>query len=146
MVCLGNICRSPLAEAVLKSKVDPTKVTVDSAGTSNYHVGEAPDKRAVSTGKRYNLDLSEQRGRQFQVTDFDDYDRIFVMDKSNYRDVIALARDENDKNKVSLILDHLFPNQQKDVPDPYFGEGEERFPEVYELLDQACERIAEELS
>lgn len=146
MVCLGNICRSPLAEAILKSKVDTTKVTVDSAGTSDYHIGEAPDKRSISTGKQYNLDLSEQRGRQFQVSDFDDFDRIFVMDKSNYRNVMLLARDENDRNKVSLILEQVYPNQEKDVPDPYFGEGEERFPEVYELLDQACEQIAKELS
>ena len=145
MVCLGNICRSPLAEAILKSKVDPAKVEVDSAGTSNYHVGDLPDERSLNTGKRYSLDLSKQRGRQFTISDFDKFDHIFVMDHYNYQDVISLARNEKDKEKVSFILDSLAPNEQKDVPDPYFGEGEEGFLHVYQLLDEACEKIAKKL-
>lgn len=145
MVCLGNICRSPLAEAILKSKVDPAKVEVDSAGTSNYHVGDLPDERSLNTGKRYSLDLSKQRGRQFIISDFDKFDHIFVMDHYNYQDVISLARNEKDKEKVSFILDSLAPNEQKDVPDPYFGEGEEGFLHVYQLLDEACEQIAKKL-
>lgn len=146
MVCLGNICRSPLAEAILKSKVDPKKVFVDSAGTSNYHIGDSPDQRAINTGKRYNLDLSQQRARQFKVQDFDEFDAIFVMDHSNYQDVISLARNEKDKEKVSLILEKIYPNKQLEVPDPFFGKGEENFPAVYDLLDEACQQIARELS
>lgn len=146
MVCLGNICRSPLAESILRSKVDPEKVEVDSAGTSNYHVGDKPDARALSTGKRHGLDLSGLRGRQFQVGDFDRFDFIYVMDRSNHEDVLKLARDEKDREKVSLILDKIHPGESKSVPDPYFGEGEEDFPEVMELLEKACDEIAREVS
>lgn len=146
MVCLGNICRSPLAEAILKSKVDPEEIQVDSAGTSDYHVGDAPDPRAIKIGKQHQLDLSNLRGRQFNIADFDRFDHIFVMDRSNYEDVLSLARTEKDKNKVSLILDCISPGQHRDVPDPYFGQGDENFPEVFKLLDQACEKIAKELS
>lgn len=146
MVCLGNICRSPLAEAILKSKVDETKVWVDSAGTDNYHVGESPDPRSINIGKRYNLDLSGQRARQFVVSDFDRFDAIFVMDNSNYENVISLARNEKDKDKVSLILDKIYPNKLMNVPDPFYGDGEENFPKVYALLDSACKQIAQELS
>jgi protein-tyrosine phosphatase len=146
MVCLGNICRSPLAESILRSKVDSEKVEVDSAGTSNYHVGDLPDERAINTGKRYDLDLSQLRGRQFEVADFDRFDYIYVMDGANYEDVIALARNEKDKEKVSLILDKIHPGESMDVPDPYFGVGNEDFPKVYELLDEACAQIAREVS
>lgn len=146
MVCLGNICRSPLAESILRSKVDSEKVEVDSAGTSNYHIGDAPDERAINMGNRYNLDLSELRGRQFETADFDRFDYIYVMDRSNYEDVLQLARNESDRGKVSLILEKIFPGESRSVPDPYFGEGDEDFPEVYELLDEACEQIAREVS
>lgn len=146
MVCLGNICRSPLAESILRSKIDPEKVEVDSAGTSNYHIGDAPDKRAISTGKRYGLDLSPLRGRQFEVADFDRFDYIYVMDRSNYEDVISLARNQKDKEKVSLLLDKVYPGESMDVPDPYFGVGDEHFPKVYALLEEACEKIAQEIS
>lgn len=142
MVCLGNICRSPLAEGILKSKVNPEKVEVDSAGTSNYHVGDSPDPRSIDTAKRYNLDISKQRGRQFEVSDFDEFDHIFVMDQSNYADVVALARNEKDKEKVALILEKIYPNEFREVPDPYFGKGDEGFEKVFQLLDQACDRIA----
>lgn len=144
MVCLGNICRSPLAEGILKSKVDPEKVFVDSAGTSDYHVGDAPDRRSVEIARLRKLDIGSQKGRQFQVTDFDEFDYIYVMDKSNYRDVIALARNEEDKKKVSLILDEVFPGEGVEVPDPYYG-GNDGFGNVYEMIDEACEIIAEKL-
>ena len=146
MVCLGNICRSPLAEAILKSKVDPAKIEVDSAGTSNYHIGQLPDERSINTGKRNQLDLSGQRGRQFTTSDFDTFDHIFVMDRSNYADVLALARNEKDREKVALILDQTHPNENREVPDPYFGEGEAGFDNVYELLNHACGKIAQRLS
>lgn len=141
MVCLGNICRSPLAEGILKSKVDPQEVFVDSAGTSNYHVDDCPDPRSVSIAKEYNLDITSQRGRQFSVKDFDNFDKIYVMDMSNYHDVLSLARDEEDRKKVSLILNEIFPDENVEVPDPYHG-GTDGFTKVFDMLDEACEVIA----
>lgn len=121
MVCLGNICRSPLAEGILKSKVDESMVFVDSAGTGDYHIDDAPDPRSVAIAKKNNLDITYQRGRQFQAEDFDKFDRIYVMDNSNFKDVISLARNDDDRAKVQLILDEIFPAENVDVPDPYFG-------------------------
>lgn len=145
MVCLGNICRSPLAEGILKSKIDPEKVYVDSAATSNYHIGHPPDKRSVSVAEQNDLDITTQKGRQFQVSDFDRFDRIYVMDMSNYNDVISLARNEEDKKKVSLILDELFPGENVEVPDPYYG-GDDGFNNVYEMLNEACDIIVRRLN
>lgn len=144
MVCLGNICRSPLAEGLLKSKVDPEKVFVESAGTGDYHIGHSPDERSVAIAEQNKLDITTQKGRQFKVSDFDEFDYIYVMDMSNYRDVIALARNEEDKKKVSLILNEIFPRENVEVPDPYFGGGE-GFSKVYKMLDEACEVIAEKI-
>ena len=141
MVCLGNICRSPLAEGILKSKVDPEKIFVDSAGTSNYHVNDCPDSRSIDIAKQNNLDITSQRGRQFSAGDFDDFDKIYVMDMSNYHDVLSLARNEEDKEKVSLILNEIFPGENVEVPDPYHG-GADGFKKVYKMLDEACEVIA----
>ena len=142
MVCLGNICRSPLAEGILKSKVDPEKVYVDSAGTSDYHVGHSPDPRSVSIAQNRKLDITSQKGRQFKVSDFDAFDHIYVMDMSNYKDVLAQARNEEDRKKVSLILDEIFPGENVEVPDPYYG-GNDGFGKVYDMLDKACDIIAE---
>ena len=144
MVCLGNICRSPLAEEILKSKVDQSKVFVDSAGTGDYHIDDAPDPHSVAIAKKNNLDITYQRGRQFQVEDFDKFDRIYVMDNQNFKDVISLARNDDDKAKVQLILDEIFPAENVDVPDPYFG-GDHGFENVYQMLDEACEKIADQL-
>ncbi|MDR6300342.1 low molecular weight protein-tyrosine-phosphatase [Mesonia maritima] len=144
MVCLGNICRSPLAEGLLKSKVDPDKVEVDSAATSNYHIGDLPDERSIATAKRHGLDITSQRGRQFSVEDFDTFDYIFVMDKSNYSDILSLARNEKDRDKVNLILNKIYPDENKDVPDPYYG-GEHGFENVYQMLDEATNIIAHEI-
>lgn len=142
MVCLGNICRSPLAEGILKSKVDPAEIKVESAGTGDYHIGQIPDERSISIARKNNLDITDQKGRQFTASDFDAYDHIYVMDMANYSDVTALARNENDKKKVSLILDEIFPGENVDVPDPYYG-GTEGFANVYKMLDEACDKIAE---
>ncbi len=144
MVCLGNICRSPLAEGILKSKVDPNKVTVDSAGTGGWHVGEQPDPRSIEVARKYGLDITYQRGRKFSTYDFETYDHIFVMDNSNYRDVTSLAKNEAEIAKVQLILDEIFPNENVDVPDPYYG-GAFGFENVYKMLDEACEKIAARL-
>ncbi|PKD19543.1 protein tyrosine phosphatase [Salegentibacter salarius] len=144
MVCLGNICRSPLAEGILKSKVDQSQVFVDSAGTGDYHIDDSPDPRSIAIAKKNNLDITYQRGRQFQAEDFDRFDRIYVMDNQNFKDVISLARNDDDRAKVQLILDVIFPAENVDVPDPYFG-SEHGFENVYQMLDEACEKIADQL-
>lgn len=143
MVCLGNICRSPLAEGILRDKAEKLNldISIDSAGTSNYHIGQHPDNRTVLNAKQHGIDISKLKGRQFQVEDFDKFDTIFVMDSSNYSDVISLARDENDKRKVELILNRVYPNSNMAVPDPYFG-GEQGFETVFILLEKACDVIA----
>lgn len=144
MVCLGNICRSPLAEGILKSKVDSSKLFVDSAGTGHWHVGDAPDKRSIAVGKKYRVDITNQRGRQFTANDFEDFDIIYVMDNSNKENVLALAENDNHREKVKLILDEIFPGENVDVPDPYFG-GNSGFENVFKMLDEACEKIAKRL-
>ncbi|MFI0427663.1 MAG: low molecular weight protein-tyrosine-phosphatase [Flavobacterium sp.] len=143
MVCLGNICRSPLAEGIMRSKLTKDFV-VDSAGTGSWHAGELPDKRSISTAKNRGLDITNQRARQFKKSDFDIFDHIFVMDNSNYKDVLALAPNEEAKSKVKLILNELFPGENVDVPDPYYG-GQDGFENVFDMLDQACEEIARKL-
>jgi len=145
MVCLGNICRSPLAEGILKSKLPNNKFIVDSAGTANYHVGNQPDKRSVSVAKKYGIDISNLKGRQFSIADFDNFDFIYVMDESNYNNVIALARNDNDIKKVNYILNEVYPNKNFNVPDPYYG-GTDGFENIHKILDEACCIIAEKLS
>lgn len=143
MVCLGNICRSPLAEGILKQKVDPAEVTIDSAGTGGYHIGEKPDTRSIDIAAKYGLDISSQRCRKFDTADFDAFDHIYVMDKENYRNILALAPDEEARNKVRLLLEASgIPGGE--VPDPYYG-GESGFEKVYKLLDEACDVIANQL-
>lgn len=146
MVCLGNICRSPLAEGILRDKAKKLglDIHIDSAGTSNYHIGEHPDSRTIANARKHGVDVSHLKGRQFTVADFDAFDKIFVMDASNYSDVIALARNEADKNKVEMILNRLHPGSNMPVPDPYFG-GEQGFENVFILLEQACDVIAKSL-
>ncbi len=144
MVCLGNICRSPLAEGILQSKLPADKFQVDSAGTGNWHAGQGPDKRSVATAKNRGLDISCQIARQLKVSDFDTFDHIYVMDSSNLKDVLRLAPNEVAKTKVKMMMDEVFPGQNIDVPDPYFG-GSEGFDNVYNMLDEACEIVAEKL-
>lgn len=145
VVCLGNICRSPLAEGILLHLVEKheLKIKIDSAGTADYHVGEAPDQRTINNALKHQVDLTELRARQFIQTDFDNFDRIFVMDKSNYRNVISLARNQNDKNKVDLFLNLLHPGQNLEVPDPYYG-GEQGFEHVFQLVWNASLKLIEE--
>ncbi|MCC7302965.1 MAG: low molecular weight phosphotyrosine protein phosphatase [Bacteroidia bacterium] len=143
MVCLGNICRSPMAEGVMRTKVlhKGLAIELDSAGTSNYHTGEHPDERATSCAAKHNVDISHLRARQFSLKDFDLFDRIFVMDSSNYSDVIAMARNEDDRRKVELIMNVMYPDTNLSVPDPYYG-GEEGFDKVFMMLESVCELIA----
>ena len=144
MVCLGNICRSPLAEGILKSKIDSNNIFVDSAGTGHWHIGKKPDPRSIEVAKKHQLDITDQRARQFSKQDFDDFDYIFVMDNSNKKDVLSIARNDSDKEKIHLILNEIFPNENMDVPDPYYG-GSEGFQNVYRMLDLSCDSIANRL-
>ena len=140
MVCLGNICRSPLAEGILKSK--SKNIIVDSAGTAGYHIGNKPDIRSIEIAKKYNLDISDQRARQFNTNDFNIYDKIYAMDNDNYSKIISLAENQKEIDKVDLILNESYPNQYKSVPDPYYG-GEKGFENIFHLLNNACEKIIE---
>lgn len=146
VVCLGNICRSPMAHGLLRDRAQEKglKLEIDSAGTGNYHIGEAPDKRALENMKANGHDISDLKARQFSVSDFDDYDRIFVMDQSNYENVMDVARTDGDKEKVDLFLNLAHPGENMEVPDPYFG-GDQGFQHVYELLDNATDNLISEL-
>jgi protein-tyrosine phosphatase len=144
MVCLGNICRSPLAEGLLKSKVDQNKVEVDSAGTGGYHIGERPDDRSIKVAQKYGIDISGQRCRRFQTEDFKNFDLIYVMDRANLSDIKGLADSDHEREKVKLLLDEVEPTG-RDVPDPYWS-GQEGFEKVYRLIDQACDAISKKLN
>lgn len=150
MVCLGNICRSPLAEGILQHKIQQQINSgnkqfetwkVDSAGTSGFHSGEKPDRRSIKIAKENGIDVSEQRSRQFNTRDFEAFDVIYVMDSSNYRNVIALAKTNEEKAKVKLIMNEFYPKENINVPDPYYGEY--GFENVFEMLDNACNEIME---
>jgi len=142
MVCLGNICRSPLAEGILSSKISNMKVTVDSAGTAGYHIGSKPDPRAIDIAKKNNIDISTLRARKFERSDFINFDKIYVMDKNNFNDVIGLAENKNEASKVILITDIL--DSYSFVPDPYYG-GLADFEKVFNLLDKICHKIANKI-
>ncbi len=146
MVCLGNICRSPLAEGILREKANGKgmDLTVDSAGTAAYHSGERPDRRSQEVAKKHGIDISGQRARQFERSDFEVFDRIFVMDPSNYDNVVSLASNNKEAKKVELILNKLYPGKDLPVPDPYYG-GRDGFENVFRMLDASCEKIIEEI-
>lgn len=147
MVCLGNICRSPMADGLLRKKVKEAdlQIEVDSAGTSNYHIGEAPDHRMRATAKKLGCPIDELRARQFTVEDFDAFDLIYAMDSSNYNNILALSRNEQDVAKVKLILNEVYPGENRAVPDPYFG-GEQGFIDVFNMLDEATDIVLNKLT
>ncbi|MFL9844788.1 low molecular weight protein-tyrosine-phosphatase [Flavobacterium rhizosphaerae] len=144
MVCLGNICRSPLAEGILQSKLPADRFMVDSAGTGDWHAGQCPDPRSVATAKGRGLDISTQKARQIRISDFKEFDHIYVMDSSNLKNVTAMAPDTEAKAKVKMMMDEIYPGKKIDVPDPYFG-GPEGFEKVYDMLDEACSLVANKL-
>ncbi len=144
MVCLGNICRSPLAEALLRQKVDPNKVMVDSAGLDHYHAGEPPCRSSQEIAKAHHLDISGLRARPFQTSDFDRFDRIYIMDQYNWDLIQNMARQEADLKKVDFILNEIFPGENMAVPDSY-QKGKHAAKMVYEMLDQATTAIASKL-
>ena len=135
MVCMGNICRSPLAHGIMDHLVKELGLNwdIDSAGTGNWHVGELPDSRAIAVAKKYGIDISSQCCRQFHVEDFDKYDSIYVMDYNNLNDVIGLAKKAEDRKKVKLLLGEAI------VPDPYYDDT--KFESVFKMIEQGCKEI-----
>tara|TARA_B100000767_G_scaffold40958_1_gene34699 strand:+ start:338 stop:787 length:450 start_codon:yes stop_codon:yes gene_type:complete len=144
MVCLGNICRSPLAEGILAHKTQHLNIEVDSAGTAGYHIGKLPDERSIEIAEKYNIDLTKQRARQFSRADFDDFDVIYAMDTNNYAHLISLTNNETERNKVRLILNEVNHEKFKSVPDPYYG-GDDVFQNIYNMLDDACNKIISQI-
>ncbi len=144
MVCLGNICRSPLAEGIMKAKL-PDHYRVDSAGTISMHEGEHPDKRAIKTAANHEIDISKQRSRPITRKDFETFDKIYCMDIDVLGDVVSKTKNEEERRKVSLFLEVLGDYKNAEVPDPYWGDMKD-FENVFQLLDKGCEAIKNELS
>ena len=144
MVCLGNICRSPLAEGILSLKGKHLNLEVDSAGTAAYHIGKQPDIRSIEIANKYTIDLNQQRARQFSRADFDKFDIIYAMDTNNYAHLISLASNETERNKIRMILNEINPKAYQSVPDPYYG-GENGFQDIYNMLDKACDKIIQNI-
>lgn len=142
MVCLGNICRSPLAEGILQHKVDSSKIQVDSAGLESYHVGELPDERSIHVAKENLLDITDQRARKFRLSDFDTYTIIYAMDKFVFDKILKMAPSNAAVKKVKLILNEVFPGENLDVPDPYY-DSLFAFRNVYKMLDEACDSVVQ---
>ncbi|HCN49360.1 MAG TPA: low molecular weight phosphotyrosine protein phosphatase [Chryseobacterium sp.] len=143
MVCLGNICRSPLAEGIMKTKL-PESYTVDSAGTISMHEGEHPDKRAIKTAANHNIDISRQRSRPITRTDFEIFDKIYCMDVDVLADVVSKAKNEEERQKVSLFLEASGDHGNTEVPDPYWGDMSD-FEKVFQLLDKGCDAIKNQI-
>lgn len=139
MVCLGNICRSPLAHGIMQHLVEQEGLDweIDSAGTGDWHVGNQPDRRSIAVAKKYGVDITTQRAQWFQPDLFDRYDRILVMDDNNLRDVLALGRNDEDRAKVQMFLPEGI------VPDPYYDETQ--FEPVYSMIEKRCKELLQEL-
>ena len=146
-VCLGNICRSPTAEAVFRSKATSAgiigQVFIDSCGTGGYHEGESPDPRAQQAGKQNGYDLSSIKARKITHSDFEKFDYILPMDKQNYSNLLAMS-DAQYHHKIKLFLDYADGCTEKEVPDPYYG-GEDGFGHVIDLIEQASNGLVEEI-
>jgi protein-tyrosine phosphatase len=142
MVCLGNICRSPLAEGILQQKAGDAGLNwmVDSAGTNGYHTGEPPHHLSIKVAKLNGIDISRQRSRKFTATDFEVYDKIYAMAEDVIDDMKRIAKNKFDDQKVELLLNELYPGQNRDVPDPWYG-PEPGYHDVFALIDKACGEI-----
>jgi len=145
-VCLGNICRSPLAEGVLLhlNAQKQLGLLIDSAGTAGYHVGEAPDRRTITNARRHGIDLSTLRARQFEADDFDKFDLVLVMDQNNLNNVLRMATRPSHREKVHLFLNYAGIEKMTEVPDPYYG-SEKNFEQVFQLVHKACSLLCEKL-
>jgi protein-tyrosine phosphatase len=146
-VCLGNICRSPLAEGILRNKFEEEgiKGTIHSCGFEPFHEGQHPDPRAITTARKNDIDISNKVARLFKVEDFEIYDYIYVMDSMNYADVMRVARDDADREKVDFLLNLVDEGSNNEVPDPYYG-GADGFDNVYTMMDIACDKIIEKIA
>lgn len=146
MVCLGNICRSPMADGLLRKKVKALglNVFVDSAGTANYHIGSAPDDRMIETARKRGTEIDQLRARQFSLQDFDDFDLIYVMDQSNFKNIQLLSSNEKHLRKIRLIRDEMSEKKGLHVPDPYYGTMKD-FMDVYDLLDEVTDVIIQKI-
>ncbi|HMY83492.1 MAG TPA: low molecular weight protein-tyrosine-phosphatase [Saprospiraceae bacterium] len=146
MVCLGNICRSPLAEGIMRAKAESAglKIKVDSAGTSDYHIGEAPHRNSVRIASEHNIDITGLKARQFTKADLETFDLIYVMDESNYKNVIQLATNKEQREKVLYLLNEVNPGSNASVPDPWYG-GYDGYRQVFDLLEEACSIIARKI-
>lgn len=144
MVCLGNICRSPLAEGILKYHAGRNGLDwqIESAGTSAYHAGEPPHRLSQKVALLHGIDISAQQSRQFVAADMDRYDRIYVMDEDNYTEVQTIAGEHWQSQKIKLLLDELNQPMFRNIPDPWYG-GEEGYHKVFALIDEACKQIIE---
>ncbi len=142
MVCLGNICRSPMAEGIIREEFrnQGIEIQVDSAGTAAYHVGERADNRAQAELRKYGIDISDERAQKFIPQFFDEYDMIFAMDQQNYADILAQVRTEDDRNKVDMLMNLVEEGENISIPDPYYG-GDEGFAKVYEMIKLAGEKL-----
>ena len=138
MVCLGNICRSPLAEGIFRKYLKDKNFIIDSAGTASYHVGNSPDQRSVDLGQKNNINIKDLKSREFIKDDFKIYDHIYVMDKKNLHDVLMISDSVEFSKKVKLLIN------KKEIPDPYFG-GIKEFNDCYKLIDIACKGISSNL-
>ena len=147
MVCLGNICRSPLAEGILQDKAGKAGLQwcVESAGTNDYHIGEAPHPLSQKVAKLHGIDICKQRKRRFVAEDFNRFDKIYAMSADVIADMRSIARHKFDETKVDLLLNELFPGQNVDVPDPWYG-PEEGFHQAYKMINDACEAIIKKYS
>ncbi|HRY32207.1 MAG TPA: low molecular weight protein-tyrosine-phosphatase [Bacteroidales bacterium] len=141
-VCLGNICRSPMAEGLMRHKIMHAglgrQVQVDSAGFESFHFGDPPDARAMAVCRQHGIDISSHRARPFRPEDFDVHEMIYVMDSNNYTDVIAVSRNQSDRAKVDFLMNAVNPGSKAAVPDPWYG-GRQDFEKVYCLLDEATD-------
>lgn len=144
MVCLGNICRSPLAEGVLQAKANAANLNwiVNSAGTNGLHNGEAPHKFSQKVAVKHGVDISNQISRKFVADDFENYDKIYVMAADVLQDVKKIAGEKFDTNKIDFFLNELNAGKNEDVPDPWYGE-EDGYDEVYEIIERTCGVIVE---
>ena len=147
MVCLGNICRSPIAHGLLQHKAQQKGLNweVDSAGTSDWHAGELPNPKSIAVMNKNGIDITYQQSRPVKPTDLQYFDIIYCMDAANYSNILAMAKTEEEKQKVRLILNEVNPDQNNAVPDPY-GMSEEHYQGVYDMLDVATDRIIERLT
>lgn len=144
MVCLGNICRSPLAEGILQDKAFKAGLSwsVESAGTNSYHTGEPPHPLSQKVAKLNGIDISQQRARRFKAEDFEIYDKIYALADDVMDEMKRIARNKFDTAKTDLLMNELHPGKNMDVPDPWYG-PEPGYHEVYKMIDQVCEKIIE---